>query len=59
MRPEGKTPKNGKPTVGFAFMTMFQHTSFGPGLISKDTVTIIVHPPFSPDIAAANFYLFL
>ena len=28
MRSEGNAPKSGKPTVGFSFTTMLQHTSW-------------------------------
>jgi hypothetical protein len=37
MRSEINVSKSGKPTVGFSFMTMLQHTShFGQGFLSKE-----------------------
>jgi hypothetical protein len=31
---------------------------FGQGLLSKDNVTTLQHPPYYPELAAGNFYLF-
>jgi hypothetical protein len=32
--------------------------SFGHGFHKKKSVTTLEHPPFSPDLAAADFYQF-
>jgi len=31
---------------------------FGQGFLSKNNVTTLEHPPYSPDLAEADFYVF-
>jgi len=59
---EGNAPKNGEPTVGFSVLRMLQHTDEFWSRISylaKNNVATLEHPPYSPDLATADFYLFL
>jgi len=56
MRTEGNAPKNGEPTVGFSFTTMLQHTGRFWSRISEQRT--IEHPPYSPNLALVDFYLF-
>jgi len=59
MRSEGNAPKNGEPTVGFYLhdntpahgSVLIKHFS------AKNNVTTLQHPPYSPDLAQADFYL--
>jgi hypothetical protein len=32
---------------------------FGQGILSKENVTTLEHPPYSPDLAPADLHLFL
>jgi len=32
--------------------------SFGQEILSKENLTILEHPPYSPDLTPADFYLF-
>jgi len=59
MRTEGNALKNGESTAGFSFMTMLQaHQSvLVEDFLSKNATTLR-HHPYSPDMAAADFYLF-
>jgi len=55
----GNDLKNGEPTFGFSFMAMLCiQVSFGHGFNRQKSVTTQEHPPFSPDLTAADFYLF-
>jgi len=60
MQSEGNAPKNGEPTVGFSFTKMLRHTGLCWSRISmtENNVTTLEHPPYSPDLAAAIFYVF-
>jgi hypothetical protein len=58
MRSEGNAPKYGEPSVGFCFTTMFQHAGrFGQGFLTNNDVTKVNHPPYSPSLSPADFYL--
>ena len=56
MRSEGNALKNGEPTDSFSSTTMLQHTSRFWSRISHQRT--LEHPPYSPDLAPADFYLF-
>ena len=56
MRSEGNALKNGEPTDIFSFTTMLQHTGRFWSRISHQRT--LEHPPYSPDFAPADFYLF-
>ena len=60
MRSERTAPKNREPTVGFSFTTMLQHTGlfWFKNFLTKKNLTTMGHPPHSPDLPAADFYLF-
>jgi hypothetical protein len=60
MRSEGNAPQNGEPIVDFFFKTMLQHTGrfWSRIILAKNNVTTLEHPAYSPNLAAADFYLF-
>ena len=59
MRSEGDDQKNGELTVGLYFTAMLQHTGRIWSKISLQiTVTTLEHPPYSPGLTPAVFYLF-
>jgi len=60
MRSEGNFLKNEEPTVGFYFTTMLQHTGrcLIKDFLAKNNMTTLEHPPYFPDLAPADFYLF-
>jgi transposase len=60
MRSEGNDPKIGEPTVGFSFTEMLQHTSRFrlKDFLAKYNVVTLEYPPYSPDLAPSDFYLF-
>ena len=55
-----KRSQNGEPTIGFSFTTMLQHTGrfLVKDSLTKNSVTALEHPPYSPDLPSADFYLF-
>jgi hypothetical protein len=73
MRSERNAPKNGEPAVGLSFTAMLQwrtsswfvlhgnapaHRSvLVKDFFTKNSVTTLEHPPYSPDLAPAAFYL--
>jgi len=56
----GDATKNGKPTFGFSFTTMIQHTGrfLDKDFLAKKNVTSLEHTPYFPDLASPDFYLF-
>jgi hypothetical protein len=54
MESEGNAVKHGEPYNAPAHRLVLV-TNF----LTKKNVTTLEHPPFSPDLAAADFYLFL
>jgi len=60
MLSEEDTHKNGKPIPGFSITTMLQHTGrfLIKDFLARYKVTTLEHPPYSPELAAADFYLF-
>jgi hypothetical protein len=48
-------------SIGFSFMTLLQHIGqfWSRDFIVKNNVTTLEHLPYSSDLAAADFYLFL
>jgi transposase len=60
MRSDGNAPKNGEPTVGFSFTTMLKQNGrvLVKDFLAKNSMMILGHPPYSPDLIPANFYLF-
>jgi hypothetical protein len=52
--------KNREPTVGSSYTTMLQHTGPFWSRISwlKNSVKILEHPPYCPDLATADVCLF-
>jgi hypothetical protein len=60
MLSEGNAAKNGEPTVGFSFTTMLHHTRrFRSRISYKNGVTTLEHPPYTPDLAEADFTYFI
>jgi len=60
IRSEGNDLKNGETTVGFSFTAMYT-SQFWSWISLKKKIIIITtleDHPFSPDLAAADFYLF-
>jgi hypothetical protein len=58
MRSEGKARNSGEPTVGFCLTTMLQHTGrYGQTFLSNNNVAKVNHPPYSPNLSSADFYL--
>jgi len=57
---EGNAPRNGEPTAGFSFMKMLLRTGlcWSRICLAKNNVTTLEHPLYSPDMAAAIFYVF-
>jgi len=60
MRSEGNAPKNGESSSWFS---RHDNAPAHQWVLVKDFVTTnnvakLEHPPYSPDLAAANFYLF-
>jgi len=55
-----KRPENGESVVGFSFTIMLQHTGRFCSRTSRQRtmVTALELPPYSPDLASADFYLF-
>jgi len=60
MRSDGSAPKNGEPTVGFSFTTMLKQNGrvLVKDFLAKNSMMILGHPPYSPDLIPANVYLF-
>jgi transposase len=61
MQAEGNTAKNGEPTVRFSFMKNAPAHQSGlvkNFLANKHLLQTPEHPPYSPDLAPAEFYLF-
>jgi len=57
MRTEGNATKTGEPTVGFSFTTMLQSVLI-KNFLEKNEVTTLELPPYSRDLASADFHLF-
>jgi hypothetical protein len=55
-----KRPEKWRTAFGFIFTTMLQHTGRFSSRISQtnNNVTTMEHPPYSSDLATADFYLF-
>jgi len=61
MPSEGNTSKNGEPTVRFSFtknVPAHQSVLVKNFLANKHLWQTSEHPPYSPDLAPAEFYLF-
>jgi transposase len=59
MLSEGNATKNREPILGFPFRTMRQHTGrWWSRALSNNDMTTVGHPPYSPHLAPADFYLF-
>jgi hypothetical protein len=54
---EGKATKKGETTVGFSFTSMLQSVLIR-NFLEKFEVTTLEHPPYSRDLASADFHLF-
>jgi hypothetical protein len=60
MRSEGNAPKNGEATVGFFFTTCpSTPVGSGQGFLSQKQCDNTRALPYSPNLAPADFYLFL
>ena len=60
MRPEGKAMKIRETAFGFSFSTMLQHTGrfLVKDFLAKYNVATLEYPPYFPDPATSDFYVF-
>jgi hypothetical protein len=60
MQSEQNTPKKMENQQSVFPSRQYSSTpvGFGQGFLSKNNVTKLEHPPYSPDLAEADFYVF-
>ena len=60
MRSQENAQKNGEPTVDYLLHDNAPaHWSvLVKDFLAKNNVTMLEHPPYSPDLAVVDFYLF-
>jgi len=56
MRSEENAAKNGESKAFPSRQCSSAQVDFGQDFLSKNTVTTLQHPPYSPDLAPADFF---